>query len=237
MGLIRKIMAWALILFSLLFLVMGIDFIIDPKYGWSTGVITIIIFFIPLFVVGWKLRKEPKKVERVLYQQQAVAPVPPPKTQTIPPSPQPTTLPPPPSKTNSYLEEIDKYQKAISVLENQRTIGEISAESYSMAKTNLERELQKLLQYKEEVDKTKKSVIEGIQSRGSIGKADLIKDFNIQSEIANETLEQLIKDNIIEKTETGERYRLKGKTKKCPFCRRTIPADLAVCPICGSIIE
>ena len=136
----------------------------------------------------------------------------------------------------SYHEQIDKYQKALSFLENQRTIGEVSAESYNMAKANLDRELQKLLQYKEEVDGAKKSVIEGIQSRGSIGKADFIKDFNIRSEIVNEATEQLLKENIIEKTETGERYRLKGKTKRCPYCRGSIPADLSVCPLCGSII-
>lgn len=266
LGLIRKIVAWALILSSLVFLVIGIDSVINPKYGWSTGVSIIIIFFIPLFVVGWKLRKEPKRIE-VVRPQQVRTTLPPQGIQTTPTTSyvarceicgnqlsegdkfcqacgtptakkiQPisdTRIFPP--EALSYQKQIEKYQKALSYLENQRTIGEVSAESYSMAKANLERELQKLLEYKEEVDRAKKSVIEGIQSKGGIGKADFIKDFNIRSEIVNDAMEQLLKENIIEKTETGERYRLKGKTKRCPYCRGSIPADLSVCPLCGSII-
>ncbi len=146
----------------------------------------------------------------------------------------PPMVEPQPMKPSAYNEEIARYQRAIAVLENQRTIGEISIESYNLAINNLQRRLQELVQFKEDVTRTKRSIIETIQAKGSIGRADIIKDYTSSTEVANVALEEFLRDNIIEQTESGERYRLKGRTKRCPYCRGSIPADLDVCPLCGS---
>jgi len=70
LGLIRKIIAWSIILFSLLFLFVSISLITEKSY--SSAAVGIILFFIPLFAVGRKLRKEPKRVKEVIPQQPSV---------------------------------------------------------------------------------------------------------------------------------------------------------------------
>jgi len=59
LGLVRKIIAWALILLSLLFLFASISLTAVKDYG--SAAVGIVLFFIPFFAAGLKLRKEPKK--------------------------------------------------------------------------------------------------------------------------------------------------------------------------------
>lgn len=135
-----------------------------------------------------------------------------------------------------YVKEIEKYRNAISVLDSQFATRQVSEESYRMAKASLEKKLQDLLKLKEDVTRIKKQILELIEREGTIGKADILRNFDVSSEIVDEAFRQLENEGIIEET-SGKRYRYKGITRQCPYCRRSIPADLPVCPLCGAVIE
>lgn len=135
-----------------------------------------------------------------------------------------------------YIKEIEKYRNSISVLDSNFATKQVSEESYKMAKASLEKKLQDLLKLKEDITRTRKNILELIEKKGSIGKSDILKDFDVSSEIVDLAFRQLENGGIIEET-SGKRYKYKGITKQCTYCRRSIPADLPVCPLCGAIIE
>lgn len=155
------------------------------------------------------------------------------ETSELPPSPTPSVTI---QEAPQYVKEIEKYRNAISVLDSQFAIKQVGEESYRMAKASLEKKLQDLLKLKEDVTGVRKHILELIENKGSIGKADIQRDVDVSSEIVDLAFRQLENDGIIEET-SGKRYKYKGITKQCTYCRRSIPADLPVCPLCGAIIE
>lgn len=142
------------------------------------------------------------------------------------------------SPENSDLEnEVEKFKEALATLEERYSLGRISKESYSMAKASLERKLQSLLKQSEEFQTVRKYILSEIESKGSVSKADIVKGSASRIDLVNQVLKQLEDEGIIEKTASGERYKFKATTKPCPYCKRNIPVDLPVCPMCGALIE
>lgn len=198
--------------------------------GSSVGVIAII--GVVIYLVKKRKRTlgvavpSPKKKEEIPVEE------PPPISVALEVSEPPATI----EEVSQYVKEIEKFRNAISVLDSQFATKRVSEESYRMAKASLEKKLQDLLKLKEDITRIRKHILDSIEREGIIGKADILRGFDISSEIVDEAFRQLENEGIIEET-SGKRYRYKGITKQCPYCRRSIPADLPVCPLCGAVIE